>query len=185
MMISFASDGQQKGGDCLLRTASLSDPQSWRAWDGSGFNIAFVSPYSDGSVIGHPQPCTPVGSNTLSAPVRTLARTLSGEFIAVFLKSSAADRPEGAYVSYSGDLVHWGEPKLLLGFNVFDKKRCKPGISLPSYSYPSLIDPSDASRNFNVTGGSAYLYLTRFNSCWHPDRDLVRLKVVVPAKTSN
>jgi hypothetical protein len=182
-MISFASDGQQKGGDCLFRTSNLSDPQSWRAWDGSGFNIAFVSPYSGGSDIAQRRPCPPVGSNNLSPPVRTLARTLSGGFIAVFLKGSAtSDMPEGAYVSYSDDLVHWGNPKLLLSFNVFDPKKCRRGTSLPSYWYPSLIDPSAKSLSFDVIGRSAYLFLTRFNNCGYADRDLVRLKVAVPAK---
>ena len=182
-MISFASDGQQKGGDCLFRTSNLFDPRSWRAWDGNGFNIAFVSPYSDGADMVQRRPCTPVGRNNLSPPVRTLARTLSGGFIAVFLKSpSTSDMPEGAYISYSRDLVHWRKPKLLLSFIVFDPKKCRRGSSLPSYWYPSLIDPFDKSLNFDVIRTSAYLFLTRFNNCGYSDRDLVRLKVAVPAE---
>jgi hypothetical protein len=40
-----------------MRTASLDDPASWRAWDGSGFNLHMTSPY----VTGHATPlCTPL-----------------------------------------------------------------------------------------------------------------------------
>jgi hypothetical protein len=47
--------------------------------------------------------------------------------------------------------------------------------------YPSLIDPNDSSRNFEMTGQRPYLYYTR----WHTntpenhghDRDLVRVPI--------
>ena len=38
---------EQQYGACLLRTRTLDDPASWRAWDGAGFNIRFVDPYAE------------------------------------------------------------------------------------------------------------------------------------------
>ena len=32
--------GAQKGGQCLLRTRDITDPGSWRAWNGSAFSVA-------------------------------------------------------------------------------------------------------------------------------------------------
>ena len=37
--------GAQRGGTCVMRTARLDQPGSWRAWDGSGYNVRFVDPY--------------------------------------------------------------------------------------------------------------------------------------------
>src|SRR5262249_45967970 len=33
-------------GLCVMRTKTLSDPTSWRAWDGSGFNLQMTDPYT-------------------------------------------------------------------------------------------------------------------------------------------
>ena len=35
----------QREGNCLMRTADLSDPRAWRAWDGSAFSVRFANPY--------------------------------------------------------------------------------------------------------------------------------------------
>lgn len=47
-------------GRCLLRTDDLSDPSSWRAWDGSGFEYGFVDPCTPGAEPG--EPCTSVAN---------------------------------------------------------------------------------------------------------------------------
>jgi len=51
--------------------------------------------------------------------------------------------------------------------------------------YPSLIDPDDTSRNFEVTGRRPYLYFTRFHPCTPQnqclDRDLMRVRIEFPA----
>src|SRR5262249_2913854 len=33
-------------GLCVMRTKTLNDPASWRAWDGSGFNLQMTDPYT-------------------------------------------------------------------------------------------------------------------------------------------
>ena len=37
--------GAQQLGTCLMRTRDLSDPTSWRAWNGTSFTVQFVNPY--------------------------------------------------------------------------------------------------------------------------------------------
>jgi hypothetical protein len=180
-MASFAANGLQKGGECVLRTSDLANPQAWRAWDGDGYNVAFLSPYAnDGSGSQARKPCTPVGGGSVEAPLRTLVKTSTGKFLTVFLRANEAEgTPQGAYASYSDDLIHWSKARLLLAFEVFRPEKCIRGEA-PTYWYPSLIDPSDKSRNFEVVGDSAYLYLTRLNQCGYADRDLVRVKVAIP-----
>ncbi|WP_211486650.1 hypothetical protein, partial [Corallococcus exiguus] len=35
----------QRRGNCLIRTRTLDDPSSWRAWDGKDFAATFVDPF--------------------------------------------------------------------------------------------------------------------------------------------
>src|SRR4029079_6441824 len=37
--------GVQEKGVCVMRTRNLAKPDSWRAWDGTGFNVQFINPY--------------------------------------------------------------------------------------------------------------------------------------------
>ena len=37
--------GAQQLGTCLMRTRDLSDPTSWRAWNGTTFSVQFHNPY--------------------------------------------------------------------------------------------------------------------------------------------
>ena len=49
-------------------------------------------------------------------------------------------------------------------------------------AYPSLIDPTSRSRNFETVGKTAYLYYTQFHyaSCVQTlDRDLIRVEVKI------
>ena len=51
--------GAQQVGACVMRTKNPANPASWRAWDGTGYNVQFIDPYTN------PQPpeqhvCTPV-----------------------------------------------------------------------------------------------------------------------------
>jgi hypothetical protein len=94
----------QENGTCVMRTKSLADPTSWRAWNGDKFDVTFVNPYR--------------------------------------AEVAAGDRD-------------------------------------PVY-YPSVLDPTSKSRNFETTGRRPYLYFTRFHyrSCNQTlDRDLVRLPI--------
>ena len=49
-----------------------------------------------------------------------------------------------------------------------------------SMLYPSLLDPTSPSRNFDTVGDTAYLYYTRMNAGQASlDRDLLRVAVTV------
>eukprot|EP00038_Savillea_parva_P012153 m.202629 g.202629 ORF g.202629 m.202629 type:complete len:499 (+) comp21829_c0_seq1:87-1583(+) len=57
-----ATIGSQVNGTCLFRTRDLSDPSSWRAWDGVGFNVTFINPYTQ-SPNPNPKPTSNSESN--------------------------------------------------------------------------------------------------------------------------
>ncbi|MGB5546149.1 MAG: hypothetical protein WBM74_06220, partial [Polyangiales bacterium] len=54
---------------CAMRTNTLDDPTSWRAWDGSGFTLPLPSPYVAGGDVPE---CEPVGP-----PLTTIGDTSS------------------------------------------------------------------------------------------------------------
>jgi hypothetical protein len=56
--------GQQLG-TCLMRTADLTDPASWLAWDGRSFNVSLaVNPYLSGRLDASQHRCAPVTDMT-------------------------------------------------------------------------------------------------------------------------
>jgi hypothetical protein len=160
-------------GECVMRTATIADPTSWRAWDGSGYNVAFANPYT---ASGAPTGCKVVLTGVL---VESLTyNSYLGNYIA--LGSNCGD-----WYSVSSDLVNW-TPVIS-----FDTTYDPPGIGtnpcpapsghLPE-SYPSLIDHDSPSPNFDVSGQTAYLYHSRWESNFttgSQDRDLVRQPVIL------
>ena len=51
----------QPDGACLMRTHDLTDPSSWRAWDGAEFNVSLaVNPYLDPTLVPSEHICKPV-----------------------------------------------------------------------------------------------------------------------------
>lgn len=167
---------EQKGGTCLIRTATPADPRSWRAWDGSAFTVRFADPYHDDNFVPGRHVCAPVGKGTLEAPVSSVVlHRPSG----LYLATMAATRPEGmgVFVATSPDLVHWSAPSLALPMIIAGKQSCGEAAA---FNYPSLLDPASPTRNFETVGDRAYVYLTRFNleNCkLGMDRDLIRVPV--------
>lgn len=91
-----------------------------------------------------------------------------------------ADHPGGRVaVSWSRDLLEWSAVKTVISHPTMWSKSCNDHVR---FAYASLIDPNSMRRNFDSVGNSGYLYMTRFNisNCtMGPDRDLVRLKVMI------
>lgn len=172
----------QKRGVCLIRTRTLDDPASWRAWDGTGFGAAFVDPFRD--AVGDPAAhvCEPVAQRLIGRMIGGLAVDKdTGAVIAVFgdRRRNAAGRPvSGIYYATSQDLLHWSEPSLLMQAPLlWEKGGCERRTL---YFYPSLLDPNAETASFQDVAGDAFLYLVRYNrqNCkvtW--DRDLVRVPV--------
>ena len=65
--------------------------------------------------------------------------------------------------SLSEDLIHWSASTPIAG------------VDPSNAAYPSLLDPTDTSRNFENTGQTPYLYYTHMNGGL--DRDLLRVQL--------
>jgi hypothetical protein len=177
MVVSRMPTGQT--GTCLIRTANPFDPSAWRAWDGAGFALRFLDPYR---TVGAGPSCTPVATPQIAVMHESLTyNTYLGRYLLVGLAS--APRPgtgklvTGIYFSISSDLVHWSPRRLLMAAPTLQTFRC--GGPNP-IAYPSLIDPTSASRTFATTDRRPYLYYTRFNydRCrQNLNRDLLRVPI--------
>jgi len=161
-------------GICAIRSDRLDDPTSWRAWDGSGFNLRLTSPYATGASA---TVCTylpiAIGNESLSY------NTYLGLYMLVGYSNMGPSTTCGFYFSLSPDMVHWGPKQLIAPARIpwCDAGPATPGVLEPvMVMYPSLIDHGDTGVNFDRTGRNVYLYYTRFND-GGLDRDLVRVPV--------
>lgn len=167
VMVSIESlDG--KRGECLLRSSNLSQSESWRGWNGSGFTVRFASPYAQNEEI---ETCSPLPS-VKSSPIRSLGRLSDGSFVAI-----AFDEADGSRViaQFSSNLVDWSAPTTVANLPMYKPNKGVKGAV--AYYYPSLIDPSSPSLNFETVGTHAYLYLTKYTYSRGLNRDLVRFPV--------
>lgn len=163
--------GLQPRGTCMMRTDDLSDPSSWRAWDGDSYSVEFVNPYvGDDDPSGHI--CQPVSADE----IWTLSYSLTyNQYLEAFILLGHAvhvDTP-GFYYALSRDLVHWTPRTLLMEADLVQTTET-PGRYL---AYPSLLDPVSPGFNFDVTGESPYLFYSRFNDASAGNVDLVRVQV--------
>lgn len=175
-MVFTEGAGEQRRGNCLLRTTRIAEPSAWRAWRGDGFNTAFADPYTD-----DPKPkqhlCSPLP--TLNSPVKAVLRhEPSGAFIAVMarVRKEADGRQRSVVIaSASWDLLKWSQPSIVVEVP-YDCAGQAP------VAYPSILDPRSGDRNFSTVGNSAMLFYTRFNlkDCRQTmNRDLLRLPVKI------
>ncbi len=178
-MFAFATQaGAQRPGNCLLRTTAISQPEAWRGWDGTAFQVAFINPYTE---PGPPERhvCAPVGAGRLLWPVTSLVRHQpSGLFIALMMNGV---RGGGVHYATSPDLLQWSAPALLMPALGMGAWTC---ADPPPLAYPSLLDPDSADRNFETVGAGATLFATRFNvaECrTGMDRELLRWDVRISA----
>lgn len=172
----------QEWGTGVMRTKTLGDPKSWRAWDGKGFNVRFINPYTELETDPSKHICQAVSRDKIGKLHGNLTfNTYLNKFLLVG-STGQWDPKRKKYIhgfcySLSDDLIHWTKAKLIKEAK-FPWTPKLPGEVL---LYPSLLDPSDKSRNFEKTGRRPYLYYTR----WHPysqqnnglDRDLVRVPI--------
>lgn len=163
---------------CVMRTAYLDRPDSWRFWDGSAYEGVFVDPYTTILPNFDDHICPPIAYEEIAQIYEGLTYNVYlRKFVLVGTSNDPREDPArfGFYYAVSDDLIHWERRKLLLEvplpWTVAD-----PGDV--NYLYPSLIDPNSRSMSFETTGRTAYLYFTRLNF-GHPslDRDLIRVPV--------
>ena len=167
---------------CLMRTEDLTDPASWRYWDGSDFTGEFVDPYASqvDKPLGHT--CGKLASDQIGVQLNESVtyHEASGLYVLLGISADQLDGREvwGFYYATSPDLLEWSRRELLvevpLPWTVDDSG------SDTSMLYPSLLDPTSPSRNFDTVGDTAYLYYTRMNAGQASlDRDLLRVAVTV------
>jgi hypothetical protein len=169
-------DAQARGA-CLLRTSRLSDPRSWRTWDGSGFGVRFIDPYTDqGPPDEHT--CEPVAPGQIDVMSMSLTwNTYIDRYLLVGEAAGPSPERIGIYFSVSRDLVHWSDRRLIRVVEAPWTFEC--GDPNPATN-PSVIDPASGSRNFETSGRRPWLYFTRFHysGCEQTlDRDLARVRI--------
>jgi hypothetical protein len=155
-------------GMCVMRTQTLEEPGSWRAWDGAGFNLRFINPYLDKEAEPLEHTCTLVTPENGALTYGLSYNTYFEKFIAMGVMPGPVS---GFYYALSDDLIHWTPKQLLMEAPFGDMGH------FPFYSYPTFIDPASPSANFDVTGQSPYLYYSKFtnNDPW--SIDLLRVPV--------
>ena len=163
-------------GLCVMRTQVLADPTSWRAWDGSGFNLPLTNPYT-GTPGGWCSYVTPAGGGVSLTYNRYLG--LYMEFGDV-----AAGNGCGIFFYTSPDLIHWTSGGFMRAHywraaDIYSSSQCGAPPGVASEGNSAIIDHADATINFEQPGQNAYLYYTRFNSGYSLDRDLVRVPMAI------
>jgi hypothetical protein len=172
----------QAGGTCIMRTRDLADPGSWRFWDGDGYNVTFMNPYKAGTSAGGDHTCQPVSPERIGTMSSSLTfNTYFGKFLLVgtgtVYDAGKRRTVNGFYYSLSDDLIHWSQLSLIHEAELPWTYRC--GDADPVL-YPSVLDPTSKSRNFETTGRHVNLYFTRFHytACRETlDRDLVQVPI--------
>jgi hypothetical protein len=172
----------QSWGTGVMRTKKLADPNSWRAWNGEDFVVQFINPYTEPNVDPAQHICQPVSRNEIIKMTESLTFNVYFNKFLLVGAEGVWDSERQMYIpgfcySLSDDLIHWTPRKLIMEARL----PWTPDWPGEVLLYPSLIDPNDTSRNFEVTGQQPYLYYTRF----HPytpenlglDRDLVRVHI--------
>lgn len=164
----------QDWGVGVIRTQTLDNPDSWRGWDGSGFNVQFVDPYNETVTNPEDHYLQPVSQENIGKMCESLTyNTYFEKFMVVGFHNkrniNTNETIHGIYYSLSDDLINWSSPVL-----VYESP--KTGWEVGGIYYPAIIDHSDTTRNFQRPGQDAYLYFTKWNSGSY-DRDLVRVPI--------
>ena len=168
----------QRPGMCVFRTSDIAQPALWRAWNGADFERQFEDPYLTSGSPDNTASCSPVTGNWFGSVQRIDGSDLA---IAVFLHATGVGEARSWQLAYSvsRDLLAWSAPVDLKSMAYFGSHDCK---DVARYGYPSLVDMTQAAPNFDAVGGTAELFLTRFNvsGCRNSfDRDLVRYKIKI------
>jgi hypothetical protein len=171
-MVQVEAHLLQDWGAGLIRTNDLSDPSSWRGWDGSGFNVQFVNPYTATGYNIADKVLAPVSRDNIGKMCASLTyNTYLGKYVVVDFTTGTYNGASttGFYYSTSDDLINWSKCQYI---PITVQSTWAAGGS----NYPSIIDPTDTTRNFEQSGQTPYLYYTKWNSGTY-DRDLMRIQI--------
>jgi hypothetical protein len=161
--------------NCLMRSDDLSDPDSWKFWDGNGFDGHFVNPYTDTISNVEDHLCPPIDFESILDMSSSLT---FNEYLDRYMLvgEGTEDDIVGFYYSVSEDLINWTPRQLLYETPPPGSEKNPSNIFR---TYVSILDPNSASKNFESVGKTGYFYFTRSNDTANEglDRDLVRIPV--------
>jgi hypothetical protein len=129
---------------CLMRTENLASASDWQIWTPSRWKKNKIAPCG----------AIPVIQNVRSVGFSKYL----GMYVAIQWFGS-----RGFFFNLSHDLLNWSAPQPI----------SITGLDTSTTPYPSLLDPTDTSSNFERPGQNPYLYYTQLN----PDNlgDLMRI----------
>lgn len=160
-------------GACLMRTQSLGDASSWRAWDGAAFTVRMGSPYVSGAAT--PRGCALVGRDSIGGASGSLTWNSYLQRWMV-IGAEAVGNTCGFWYALSADLITWSKLRLLKSQPV-GYGPCPAGPGGSNFgAYPSIIDHADTTANFERAGATPYLYWMQAVT-GNLDRKLMRARV--------
>jgi hypothetical protein len=168
--------GAQPPATCLMRSPTPLDPRSWTIYDGRSFRPALFDPYRD--PVDQRVNCAQIpGLNGMVWSV--LTHQSSGALVALLSIIDPSTKKARLAITTSSEPVAWAPPTLIdLDLHLaFNGSFCSVKNT---YTYPSLLDPSSPSRNFDTTGNEPLMAFTRIDikGCRMTlDRDLIFVPV--------
>jgi hypothetical protein len=178
-MMRAESKGAQQLATCLMRTRDLSDPTSWRAWNGSTFSVQFANPYLQ-TINPADHVCAPIDFGSIGTISESLTyNTYLKKWMLVgnSVGDPAFNKPPGVYYALSDDLLNWTDADLLMAAEITWVRDC---VLPDPIKEVSILDPASNSRNFETVGQTAQLFYTWYHmsGCNGTlDRDIVRIPI--------
>lgn len=179
--------GAPWGPTTVMRTDNIRDPSSWLGWGGdpafggSGtFDVDYLNPYLAPPGFNPDDHVPfPISVNEIGLMHEAITyNTYLEAFVLIGLTAPVGADALGIYYSFSQDLVHWTQAKLL------DPILQWPTATGPGQYrmfYPGMIDHQSPSMAFDQSGKTAHVYFTDWND--QPpfpqgiDRDLLRVPI--------
>ena len=171
VMVHLEAHLLQEWGVGVIRTNNLSDPTSWRGWDGTDYTVSFVNPYTATGYNPADKVLAPVSRDRIAKMCSSLTyNTYFGKYMVADYSNCVVNgvMTYGFFYALSDDLINWSSPRLIL--------QTTSTWAVGGALYASIIDHNDVTRNFEQPGQTCYMYYTKWNSGTY-DRDLVRVPV--------
>jgi len=191
MMFGLLSNTNQSvSGTCIMRTDDISKPGSWKIWNGNGFDIPLINPYTNPPQDSSKYLPAFVSHNTIRDLRGSLTWNSSlNKFMLVGGGVHPVDGVEtcGFFFSLSDDLIDWSQPQLIretiLGWSPCNRQTPdQVARYIGQEAYPSLIDHESPDISFTIADSTAYIYFMQNMDNWQQGgwglrRDLVRIPI--------
>lgn len=151
--------GVAKRGVCLGRSLDL---KSWSFWTGSDYSAKFLNPYEQ---ISTTQTKDIVPCKTIPIPLSSIVYDPKNDAFIGVLNSANG----GLSYTATRDLENWPPTQPLV----------PPPVNRATIHYPSILDATSTSRNFETIGAHPYLYFVS-----RPEHGVLRDVVRVPLQVT-